>query len=163
MPLRPHNFRGFTMMELVLVLLVLTIIAGMVIPSLSGVARGRLAPNVAYNILSLAKYAHTQALSEGRNYCLEINVRDNSYQLFAEEGSAKQTIPGTLGQKYTLEDGMTIGSSIATDNNTQTIRFYPNGRMDVVQIKITRDQQSVLLACPSAAEGLQLSDTEGTK
>src|SRR5947207_6133930 len=65
--------RGFTLLELVVVMLILTVMLAMVAPSLSGFGRGRQAEQAAANILALSRWAREQAISDGRVYRLNFS------------------------------------------------------------------------------------------
>lgn len=160
-----HNFSGFTLVELVLVMLLLTIMVGLIVPSFSGVARGRQAPNIAYQLVTLTQWAHTQAMGEGRTYTLNITPAEGKYQLTADEGSRAQKLEGRMGQTFTVAEGISISSDLPTSNGQQVIRFYPNGRTDPARIRISREKQVVEVVCLSAAESFHLAtDAElGTK
>ena len=90
MNVRPHKLRGFTLLELVLVLVVLAIMAGIAAPTLRGFARGRNVPDAAAQLVTLTRWAHAQAIAEGRVYLLNLDPAGGKYWLTVEEGNVAQ-------------------------------------------------------------------------
>jgi type II secretion system protein H len=161
MAARPHNFAGFTLFELVLVLLLLAIMAGMAAPSLRNFAQGRNAPDAANQIVTLTRWAHTQAVAEGRNYRLNLSPATGQYQVTTEEGNASQTIASSMGQMFKVADGVTIDASMPSNNGLKVIHFYPNGRTEPGTIKIDNGSQHLEVVCLSAAENYYLVAAAG--
>src|SRR5688572_1587989 len=57
---------AFTLLELIVVLLVLSVLFAMAAPSFSGFGAGRAAHQTASQIVTLARWAREQAVTEGR-------------------------------------------------------------------------------------------------
>src|SRR5260221_3978229 len=75
--------RGFTLLELVLVMLLLTLITGLVVPALRNFSRGRNLGYAASQMTAMANYAHTQSISQGKPYRLNLDVNNGTYWLTA--------------------------------------------------------------------------------
>jgi prepilin-type N-terminal cleavage/methylation domain-containing protein len=73
-----NHHRAFTLVELVLVMVVIAVVAAMVMPSLSGTARGRRLGDTANQIVALARMARTQSVTEGKMYRLNIDPNGGS-------------------------------------------------------------------------------------
>lgn len=99
--------RGFTLIELVLVMLIVVIAIGVVAPSLSGFLSGRKTVNAVNQILSLARHGRSQALAEGKVYRLNIDTRSNEYWLEIQDGGLYSELSNEHGQRHKLPDGMT--------------------------------------------------------
>src|SRR3954470_17536541 len=83
---RPTNFThrpAFTLLELILVMLILTLIVGLVVPSLRRFSQGRNLGYAATQITAMANYAHTQAISQGKPYRLNLDPGNGTYWLTA--------------------------------------------------------------------------------
>ncbi len=65
---------GYTLFELVLVMAVLLIAAGMAAPSLRNFARGRDAGDAAEQFVAVARWARTQAIAQGAVYRLNVDL-----------------------------------------------------------------------------------------
>lgn len=118
---RIHSARrsiGFTLLELVLVMLLLTIIMATAAPSLSNFARGRKSKDAAQNIVALARYARGQAISEGVTYRLHVDPRQNAYWLAKQEGGTFIPIESDFGQHFELPEGVHMETDIEPRDGT---------------------------------------------
>ncbi len=154
-----NNFstaRGFTLMELVLVMLIMAIVAAIAAPNLRNFIAGRRVGDTATQIVSLAEYARSQAISEGRVYLLNIGT-NSVYVTYLDANNTEQTPPGDAGEPVRLPGvagDLTIGSDLPRgDNGDQVAHFYPTGRTEMGTITITdKDNQQVNVVCLSISE-----------
>ncbi len=128
--------QGFTLVEIILVVVLLGIVAGLAFPDLSRVYDQFQLNQKVDNLAYLMRYAQSRAVIEGekqrmvftsdkRKYWLEEKVNDN-------EGVEEKyhRISGRLGRSFTLPRRMT-----ATVDG-ETALFYPDGTMDKIQITV---------------------------
>jgi len=131
--------RGFTLIELVLVMAMLLIVLAVSFPSLRGFFRGRNLDSEARRFLSLTRYAQNRAVSEGYPMVLWIDAKQRTYGMQAQTGyldedakSVEYKIDETLELEVTRP--MLIRTSSAQRNeamsvvgNLPSIRFTPDG------------------------------------
>jgi prepilin-type N-terminal cleavage/methylation domain-containing protein len=133
---------GFTLLELILVLVIISVLLGMAAPSLRGFFASRKAHDAAAGILSLIRYARSQAITEGRNYRLNLDPDDGVYWLTVNEAGGYAMLNTAIGRKYllpeytTMEVQMDDDDSKDDDASHEYIEFYPKGRADVCTIRI---------------------------
>ena len=97
---------GFTLLELILVLLIMGIVMAVAAPSLRGFLAGRKSVNAAAQVAALGQYARTQAISTGDVYRLNVDTLDNAYWLTSQKGSADfENIASEFGRRFTLPEG----------------------------------------------------------
>ncbi len=105
-------------MELVLVMLIIAIMAGMLAPALAEFTAGRAVSNLARQIVGLAQYAHTQAISEARTYRLNFDPASRQFWLTADDGGGNFNPPaGQYGSRYTAPDGITMQVQVTPQPN----------------------------------------------
>jgi general secretion pathway protein H len=176
--LPPRRARGFTLIELILVLLILAIIAGMVVANLRAYARGRDGPNTAAHIVTLANYGRARAIADGvvvrlnfdpatARYWLtrqDINNPGGDFLPLGEEMGEIQQAPDGIQLQWddsiraqVMSDSQATGTGIllpdAPPSNAPFVEFQPSGRTDPAGIRvIDRDGSVILVACPSATE-----------
>ena len=146
--------RGFTLLELVLVMMILAVVMAMVAPKLSGTANGRRTGDSATQITALAYYARSTAITEGRSYRLNIQPAEGTYWLTAQDGATFADPVNGWGNINRLPDGVGI---VDTDFQQRPdgmyVEFKPNGRCEPGYIRLMDDRnQSAEIACESSTE-----------
>lgn len=145
---------GFTLLELVLVMVVMCTVLAMAAPSLRGFFASRQTADAAAQILALTRLARTQAVAEGRTYRLNVDVEAGTYWLTAQEGGAFKQLQTEFGRVFSLPEGTRITWQETSQQLSQEhIQFYPNGRTDATTVRLTGRQGEVVeITCPSATE-----------
>ena len=137
--------RGFTLVELVVVMTLLVTVIALASPSLAGFFRGRAVEAEARRFISLTRFGQSRAASEGIPMILWVDLNQRTYGL---EADSSFTDEDTKAVEYTLDGNVTaeIGATDSTSgaitsntlfgNNTVTssrhaslphIRFEPDG------------------------------------
>jgi prepilin-type N-terminal cleavage/methylation domain-containing protein len=162
---------GFTLMELVLVLMILSIFLAVAVPQLRGFMRGSAARDAATQVVALAQYARAKAASDAVVYRLSFDTAAGEYRLTrdAGDGTGDFVELGTdFGQAYTLPIGMTVSlersnaairtSPTATDAD---IEFRPDGTSDPAVIRLTDSNgNETLIASPSPTEPFRVTTAQ---
>jgi len=154
------GIQGFTLLELILVMVMISLVLAMAAPSLRGFTAGRRTADTASQILAMTKLARTQAMSEGRIYRLNIDEDEHSYWLTRQEGGAFVEIESSHGQIFFLPDRVTFEMQTPEegfDTENTYIQFYPDGRSDEASIVITGQMgETVHVLCRSATERFRI-------
>lgn len=127
------NHRGFTLVELILVMALLVVAISLVAPRLQNFVRGRALDSEARRLLALMHAGQSRAVSEGMPMILWVNAKTGEYGLQAET-------PGKNGdpkaEKLTVDSTLTIAvlnsgaATPVTFQNLPAIRFLPGGEVD---------------------------------
>jgi type II secretion system protein H len=172
---RRANFRAFTLIELILVMIILTIVAGAVAPMLRGFTVGRRVANSARELLAMSQYARTQSASEGRIYRLNFDQNAGAFWLTVDNNGTYEAPTNDFGARQTLDSGVKMQVQIAAvvvplDEqesgvpatsaplpNDQYVQFDPSGRTQQVTVTLT-DQfgSQVQVACASATDQMRI-------
>jgi prepilin-type N-terminal cleavage/methylation domain-containing protein len=182
--LRPCS-RGFTLLELVLVMIIACTALAIAAPMLRGWRAGAALRNVGDQFLTLTRYARSQAIVDAVKYSIDIDTRNGTFQLVKESagqsqqsqvvvqpltaGNQKISLPGDLGKVYHVPEGGKMELTVQTnplvqDQNekTEAIYFYPTGRTQMTRVRISDGQGYELeIVCESATEDFYLK-YEGT-
>ncbi len=140
------NDAGFTLLELILVMVIISTFLAVASPSLRGFFSSRRTLDAASNILSLMKLARSQAISEGRNYRLNLDTEDSSYWLTAADKGIYKTLNNEMGKTFLLPDDTTVILEKESDDDPygHYIDFYPEGRVQPGVIRLTDRRGDVI-------------------
>jgi type II secretory pathway pseudopilin PulG len=177
-------------MELLLVLVVIGVVVAMVAPSLRGFAGGQQVDDAAASILSLTRWAQSQAITLGRPYRLNFDPGAGTYWLTVQEQGAYVPLKADFGQTFRLPDGASLELRFDQDqdqtNRAQNrtaglgsltgsfgrksapqrnyIQFHPSGRCDAATIEVRGKKGQVFqISCASATESFVMSSSSGER
>jgi len=106
------------MLELVLVMFIIAIMAGMIAPSLVRFTAGRSVDNFARRIIGAAQYARAQSVSEARVYRMNFDQGSGQFWLTADAGNGNFTAPpGDLNQRFLVPDGVRMQVQVSVQPN----------------------------------------------
>lgn len=154
---RPRHSSGFTLLELVLVMLVLCIIVGMAAPVFYGFAEGRKAEDAAQHFAAIARYARGEAVARGRVVRLNIDAANHSYFVTVQRGAVFERLGEEMGRDFSFPEDVNVECDAPTQPDGQYIEFQPTGRCDPANLHfIGPNNRTVLVACLSATELFQV-------
>lgn len=156
---------GFTLLELILVMVIISTLLAIASPSLRGFFSSRRTLDAASNIVSLMRLARSQAISEGRNYRFNLNTDDSSYWLTAVDKGTFKCLNNEMGKIFLLPDGTSvIVEKVKGDSlNEHYIDFYPEGRVEPGLIRLTDRRGDVVeITSSSPLERYHVIIPEGT-
>ena len=155
---------GFTLLELVLVLAVLLVSAGMAVATLRNFSRGRSLSEAASQLLALTDFARTQAIHESTVYRLNVDSRANTYWLTAWRGGAYVSPGGPFGRVFGVPDGVTLDWDAPQQADGTYVEFYPTSRVTPATVWLTDPGGSAkAVTCPSAAEAFSVVSNSSGK
>ncbi|HAK97238.1 MAG TPA: hypothetical protein DCM87_20175 [Planctomycetes bacterium] len=159
-PPAPGARSGFSLLELVFVLLILAGVLALAVPSLRGFGESRQVRDTAGNVLALAKYARFRAVCEGREYRLHIDRARGRYWLetVGEEGFERPLC--SFGQVFFFPETMLVEwfDSTAAERKGY-IAFAPNGRADAARLHLTGRLGTVIaVGCEAPGEPFRIRE-----
>jgi type II secretory pathway pseudopilin PulG len=112
-------------MELILVLVIITIVLAIATPSLRGFFAGRQTADASLTMLSLTKWAQTQAISQGCPCRVNVDTRSGEYWLTVQEAGTYQPLKSSMGRRFQVPKGVTI--SVLSDSSSSNSSFAGSG------------------------------------
>ncbi len=162
--LRPRAGNGgFTLLELILVMVILSTVLALAAPSLNGFFASRQINDAAAQILALTQLARSQAISEGVIYRLNFDTQRRTYWLTAQETGAFEKLKTEVGQVFDLPKDMVMELEGLDKKEGDTfLAFTPNGTVTAGTVRlIDRRGRAFEVTCPTATETFSI--VESTK
>jgi prepilin-type N-terminal cleavage/methylation domain-containing protein len=150
--------RGFTLLELILVMVILSTVLAMAAPSLRGFFGSRKTHDTGSQILSLTQFARSQAISEGIIYRLNFDTRERTYWLTAQKSGTFELLDTEFGQIFTLPNDIALElEDTEIEGNDIFIKFTPQGTVTAGTIRLV-DRRGLALEvkCPTVTESFYI-------
>src|SRR6476646_52216 len=132
--------RGVTLIELLLLMVIIAIVAAIAAPTLSGFGRRRRLENATNQLMAVARWARTRAISDGLVYRLNFDMNARKYWLTVQldDGSGLfGNVQEEFGRDFTIPDDIHIAANLQMQQDGMYVEFQPNGRTDPVTIELT--------------------------
>lgn len=142
--------RGYTLVEIALVLAIMVLIIGAAIPLSSGFMREQRLRDPVRELLILAKTARTEAMTTGRP--TGVVFGKNGYGLLrpaADEASDTYTLP--RGMSYSIRP---FGSEKTAKPDGQTWIFQPSGLCEPITFRLEEDDAWIEVAFDPLTAGI---------
>ena len=151
----PENRVGFTLVELVFVILLIAILAGFSVPLFRSTFSELKLKDTAFNLAKIVNYAQEMAILERVSYKLNFNLAEGKFWLSrcAAFGlPACRRFGGKYGKTFRLPRGLHFSAG-------EGISFYPDGRSDTAEIKIVdRDWEGRILRVKGFGSRVEILD-----
>ena len=154
---------GFTLLELVLVMVIVCTMLGIAAPSLQGFFASRRTHDAASQIIAMTRHARSQAIIEGRIYRLNLETDEGSYWLTVMDQGVFRNLFNEFGRIFLAPDGTEIElEKESEDISQQYIDFFQNGSTETGTIRLTDRRGDVYeITCASPSEQYFLVVQEG--
>ena len=153
---------GFTLLELILVMVILSTVLAMAAPSLRGFFGSRKTHDEAARLLALTQFARSQAISEGIIYRLNFDTNDRSYWLTSQQAGAFEALETEFGHIFTFPNDITVElEDVDKDDDGMFFRFTPQGTVTAGTIRLIDRRGLVLeITCPTVTESFSIVERE---
>ncbi|HET6251700.1 MAG TPA: prepilin-type N-terminal cleavage/methylation domain-containing protein [Tepidisphaeraceae bacterium] len=111
---RPNFSQAFTLIELILVLAIIAVIATIAVPSVANFERSQRIGETADQVVALARWARTQAITEGVSYRLNFSPADGQYWLTVQRGASYEN---ALQEVQSGGLGTAVGTQVTVFND----------------------------------------------
>ncbi len=147
---------GFTLLELVLVLMIISTALAVAAPSLRGWSKGAQLRDSADEFLSVARWARMHAIADSQVHRITVDRAAGRYWATVQNGSEFVAPHGEFGQQFKVPDGCTIAMADEQRAPLESVDFFPTGRATPALVRIEDNAGAIEIECPSPAEGFRL-------
>jgi type II secretion system protein H len=153
---RAHT--GFTLLELILVMVIVAIVAALAAPKLQSWRQGGKLRDSADEFVAATKFARTRAVSSGYVCVVAIDKQSGTFSVKQQSGQKYTDVEGEFGAANPVVEGGSIQAIDAGKTPIDMIMFYPTGRVQPASVKITADDgESVTIVCTAPAEDFAIA------
>ena len=138
----PHHQRaqaGFTLLELLIVILIMAVVVGFSVPRFSRTFSYLQLQVFAHDVAKLLTYASKRAVARGEMLRIHFDVEGGRYWLaHAQEASPEgesERVAGKFGRISSVPE------AISLDPSAREVTFYPDGRADRFEMFIFSNRQ----------------------
>jgi len=119
---------GFTLLELILVMIIICTMLAVAAPNLRGFFSSRQLNNIADQMSVLCRYAKDQAVNESVTYRFNIDIMENEYWLSVLDQSQYRMLKGRFGEKFIIpEDVELTFDNVDQDGSCYYLDFTADG------------------------------------
>jgi general secretion pathway protein H len=124
--------RGFTLLEIIITLTVITLVMAVAYPSLSRGTTTLSLRTTGRDILSILRYAREKAVTEQAGIRVLLDQDKQSVMLINDADNSTRTY--SLPEKVKIQTVVVDG--VEVDGGVSTVRFMPNGSSSAVEILV---------------------------
>lgn len=153
---------GFTLLELILVMVILSTVLAMAAPSLRGFFGSRKTHDEAAQLLALTQFARSQAISEGIIYRLNFDTTERTYWLTSQRAGVFEELKTEFGYVFTFPNDITVElEDVDKDEDEMFFAFTPQGTVTAGTIRLIDRRGLVLeITCPTITESFSIVERE---
>ena len=150
--MKPGKSQGFTLVELMVVMVIIALVMGLVATSISRSISGAEARAASRKLVASLRYTRARAIIDKKEQVFEVNTDDRSYQA---PGREQVNLPE--GVELTI----TTARSEITSEAVSGIRFFPDGGSTGGHIELTVNDREYRVNIAWLTGETHLERTEG--
>ncbi|MCF7954276.1 MAG: prepilin-type N-terminal cleavage/methylation domain-containing protein [Phycisphaerae bacterium] len=159
---------GFTLLELILVMIILCTVLGMAAPSLRGFFSSRQINDAAEHLVAVARYAKVQSVYQSRPYRLNFERQENDayeYWLSSIDASEYKRLENDFGNRFKIPKGIEVDfEKFSNDGGISYVDFSPQGYSRECRIELQDESDNFVdVVCYGPAENFELVELKDGK
>jgi prepilin-type N-terminal cleavage/methylation domain-containing protein len=154
--------KGFTLLELILVMIILCTVLAMVSPSLRGFFSSRQINMVAEQMLNLTRYAKINSISTCSSFRILFDTGEKEYWLSSLQEGEYVRLKNDFGRSFIIPSDIEIKfEDISRQDGFYYIEYDPEGYCKECKLRLEDDKDNIIeLNCYSPSEEFVLVKVE---
>lgn len=151
--------RGFTLLELILVMIVLCTVLAMAAPSLSGFFSSRQVNDMSEHILMMTRYARLHGIFDSRPHRVNFDLNRQCYWISSITDSQYEPLKTSFGNYFQIPTEITLDfEDVETDGSgVYYLPFNAKGYSREGRVRLEDNRENVLeIVCWSPAEHYEI-------
>ena len=152
--IRARSAKGFTLVELIIVMMLLAIVAALSVPSLSRSMRQRNLDEEATRLLALTEYGRDEAVSQGVPMIVWIDTKGQRYGIEPKSGFDADE---SRSREYAMNPDVNveIDKAVARGGVVEAMEFAPDGALTNASVDAVRlvDRAQSAISVSRTADG----------
>lgn len=146
--MKSNQKKAFSLIEIILVVLILSVVAGLIIPDFSHTYSQAQLQKAANGLAYLMRYAQNRAIVKNFRIRLEFDSDFSKYWLCEEIPGSRQKTDVAMFKKISGRFARItkIDDKIKIEADTQMIYFYPDGTIDKQRIRMCNDNRCLTVS-----------------
>ena len=162
--IRARSAKGFTLVELIIVMMLLAIVAALSVPSLSRSMRQRNLDEEATRLLALTEYGRDEAVSQGVPMVIWIDAKGQRYGIEPKSGFDADE---SRRREYAMNPDVNveIDKAVASGGVVEAMEFAPDGALTNSSVNAVRlvDRAQSAINVSRTADGWSYELVKETK
>lgn len=153
---------AFTLIELILVMVIISILIAVASPALSRLNRGQRIDGLARTLVALHEQARGLAMRDGRSTRLVIDPDEHEVWIELEQPGGYAEVAESWGRRIAIDKTITLSFEGATrDGDTYTFACRANGVVQPGRVELLgASGREVRVETPSASEGFVIAKAD---
>lgn len=149
---------GFTLLELILVMIILCTVLAMAAPSLRGFFSSRQINDISENILTMTRYAKVQAIFDSNMYRVNFDMTRRLYWISSLSDSQYERLKTDFGNYCQIPEDMKFQfENVSKEGAIYYLQFDPKGYSSQCRIRLQDNKDNILeIICRTPSENYEL-------
>jgi prepilin-type N-terminal cleavage/methylation domain-containing protein len=149
---------GFTLLELILVMIIICTVLAIASPSLKGFFSSRQINDAAEQIMAVTRYAKTRSIYESNYYRVNFDLSKRQYWLSVLKESEYVRLENDFGRSFSIPRDIELEFvNLGRDGSIYYLEYDPQGYCRPCKIRMEDTSNNIIeLVCHSPAENFVL-------
>jgi len=152
--------KGFTLIEIILVMVLLGIVAGLSFPNLSQRFYQIQLHQQSDQLAAMMRYAQSRAIIDGKNCRIAFSPDQSGYWLEQERASSEEDVVSYQRLSGRLSKGNVFTKEVSVEKETEEVMFNPDGQMDRIEITLCYQEKCRVVSTKEISGYIYVFDKE---